>query len=158
MVEVGEKAPEVELVDTDLKKVKIPTDFKGKIVILAFYPAAFTSVCTKEMCTFRDSMAKFNEFNATVLGISVDPPFSNKAFKEQNKLNFTILSDFNREAVKAYGVAGELPILKGYVLAKRSVFVIDGNGIIRYKWVSEDPTKEPNYEEIRQVVTKLSGK
>ncbi|BDB99261.1 peroxiredoxin [Saccharolobus caldissimus] len=158
MVEVGEKAPEVELVDTDLKKVKIPTDFKGKIVILAFYPAAFTSVCTKEMCTFRDSMAKFNEFNAIVLGISVDPPFSNKAFKEQNKLNFTVLSDFNREAVKAYGVAGELPILKGYVLAKRSVFVIDGNGIIRYKWVSEDPTKEPNYEEIRQVVAKLSGK
>ncbi|MEM3329698.1 MAG: peroxiredoxin, partial [Saccharolobus sp.] len=139
MVEIGEKAPEVELVDTELKKVKVPSDFKGKVVVLAFYPAAFTSVCTKEMCTFRDSMAKFNEFNAVVLGVSVDPPFSNKAFKEHNKLNFTILSDFNREAVKMYGVAGELPILKGYVLAKRSVFVIDRNGIIRYKWVSEDP-------------------
>ncbi|MEM0016690.1 MAG: peroxiredoxin [Saccharolobus sp.] len=155
MVEIGEKAPEVELVDTELKKVKVPSDFKGKVVVLAFYPAAFTSVCTKEMCTFRDSMAKFNEFNAVVLGVSVDPPFSNKAFKEHNKLNFTILSDFNREAVKMYGVAGELPILKGYVLAKRSVFVIDRNGIIRYKWVSEDPGKEPNYEEIRQIIAKL---
>ncbi len=155
MVEVGDKAPEVELVDTDLKKVKIPNDFKGKVVILAFYPAAFTSVCTKEMCTFRDSLAKFNELNATVIGISVDPPFSNKAFKEQNKLNFTVLSDFNREAVKAYGVAGELPVLKGYVLAKRSVFIIDRNGIIKYKWVSEDPGKEPNYEEIKQVISKL---
>ncbi|MEM0132104.1 MAG: peroxiredoxin, partial [Saccharolobus sp.] len=144
-----------ELVDTELKKVKVPSDFKGKVVVLAFYPAAFTSVCTKEMCTFRDSMAKFNEFNAVVLGISVDPPFSNKAFKEHNKLNFTILSDFNREAVKMYGVSGELPILKGYVLAKRSVFVIDRNGIIRYKWVSEDPGKEPNYEEIRQIIAKL---
>ena len=155
MVEIGEKAPEVELVDTELKKVKVPSDFKGKVVVLAFYPAAFTSVCTKEMCTFRDSMAKFNEFNAVVIGISVDPPFSNKAFKEHNKLNFTILSDFNREAVKMYGVAGELPILKGYILAKRSVFVIDRNGIIRYKWVSEDPSKEPNYEEIKQIVAKL---
>ncbi|MEM0165764.1 MAG: peroxiredoxin [Saccharolobus sp.] len=155
MVEIGEKAPEIELVDTELKKVKVPSDFKGKVVVLAFYPAAFTSVCTKEMCTFRDSMAKFNEFNAVVLGVSVDPPFSNKAFKEHNKLNFTILSDFNREAVKMYGVAGELPILKGYVLAKRSVFVIDRNGIIRYKWVSEDPGKEPNYEEIRQIIAKL---
>ncbi|MEM1600254.1 MAG: peroxiredoxin [Sulfolobaceae archaeon] len=155
MVEIGEKAPEVELVDTELKKVKVPSDFKGKVVVLAFYPAAFTSVCTKEMCTFRDSMAKFNEFNAVVIGISVDPPFSNKAFKEHNKLNFTILSDFNREAVKMYGVAGELPILKGYILAKRSVFVIDRNGIIRYKWVSEDPGKEPNYEEIRQIIAKL---
>ncbi|MEM0363439.1 MAG: peroxiredoxin [Sulfolobaceae archaeon] len=155
MVEIGEKAPEVELVDTELKKVKVPSDFKGKVVVLAFYPAAFTSVCTKEMCTFRDSMAKFNEFNAVVIGISVDPPFSNKAFKEHNKLNFTILSDFNREAVKMYGVAGELPILKGYILAKRSVFVIDRNGIIRYKWVSEDPAKEPNYEEIKQIVAKL---
>ncbi|MEM4884362.1 MAG: peroxiredoxin [Saccharolobus sp.] len=155
MVEIGEKAPEVELVDTELKKVKVPSDFKGKVVVLAFYPAAFTSVCTKEMCTFRDSMAKFNEFNAVVIVISVDPPFSNKAFKEHNKLNFTILSDFNREAVKMYGVAGELPILKGYILAKRSVFVIDRNGIIRYKWVSEDPAKEPNYEEIKQIVAKL---
>ncbi|AHC51425.1 alkyl hydroperoxide reductase [Sulfolobus acidocaldarius SUSAZ] len=158
MPEVGEKAPEIELVDTDLKKWKIPTDFKGKVVVLAFYPGAFTSVCTREMCTFRDSLSKFNELNAVVLGISVDPPFSNKAFKEQNKINFPLLSDFNRVAVKAYGIAGELPVLKDYVISKRSVFIIDKDGVIRYKWVSDNPGIEPNYEEIKQVVAKLSGK
>jgi len=135
--------------------VKI-SDFKGKVVVLAFYPAAFTSVCTKEMCTFRDNMAKFNSMNAVVLGVSVDPPFSNKAFKEQNKINYTILSDFKREAVKAYGVEGELPVLKDYKLAKRSVFVIDKEGVIRYAWVSENPGVEPNYDEIAEVVRKLT--
>lgn len=154
MVEVGELAPDFELPDTDLKKVKL-SDFKGKIVVLAFYPAAFTSVCTKEMCTFRDSMAKFNEVNAEVLGISVDPPFSNKAFKEHYKLNFKVLSDYNREVVKKYGVFWEFPALPGYILAKRSVFVIDREGRIRYKWVSDDPTKEPNYAEIEKIIKEI---
>lgn len=108
------------------------------------------------MCTFRDSMAKFNEVNAVVLGISVDPPFSNKAFKEQNKLNFTVLSDYNREVIKKYGISWEFPALPGYVLAKRAVFVIDKEGKIRYKWVSDDLTKEPPYDEIEKVVKSLS--
>ncbi|BFI76714.1 peroxiredoxin [Sulfurisphaera ohwakuensis] len=155
MVEIGELAPDFELPDTELKKVKL-SDLKGKVVVLAFYPAAFTQVCTKEMCTFRDSMAKFNEVNAVVLGISVDPPFSNKAFKEHNKLNFTILSDYNREVVKKYNVAWEFPALPGYILAKRAVFVIDKEGKVRYKWVSDDPTKEPPYDEIEKVVKSLS--
>ncbi|PSN84208.1 peroxiredoxin [Candidatus Marsarchaeota G2 archaeon ECH_B_SAG-F08] len=155
MVEVGQPAPDVELVDTDLKKVKI-SSFKGKPVVLAFYPGAFTSVCTKEMCTFRDGMQKFNSFNAQVVGISVDPPFSNKAFKEQYKLNFPILSDYNREAVKAYGVAhNDFANLKGYTAAKRSVFILDKDGIIRYKWVSDDPRVEPNYDEILEQLKKL---
>jgi Peroxiredoxin len=155
MPEIGEKAPDVELVDTELNKVKI-SDFKGKVTVIAFYPAAFTSVCTKEMCTFRDSLSKFNKFNAVVLGISVDPPFSNKAFKESNKLNFPVLSDYKREAVKAYRVDLEFPKLPGYVLAKRAVFVLDKDGIIRYKWISEDLGKEPNYEEIEKVIQRLS--
>lgn len=154
MVEVGEKAPDFELPDTDLKKVKL-SDFRGKVVVLAFYPAAFTAVCTKEMCTFRDSMEKFNNFNAVVLGISVDPPFSNKAFKEHYKLNFTILSDYNREVIKKYNVFWEFPALPGYLLAKRAVFVIDREGVVRYKWVSDDPTKEPPYSEIEAVIQKL---
>ncbi|BDC18805.1 peroxiredoxin [Acidianus sp. HS-5] len=155
MPEIGEKAPDFEAVDTDLKKVKL-SDLKGKVVVLAFYPAAFTAVCTKEMCTFRDSMANFNKMDAAVLGISVDPPFSNKAFKEQNKLNFTVLSDYNREIVKKYGVYWEFPSLAGYILAKRSVFVIDKDGVIKYKWVSDDPTKEPPYDEIGKVVETLN--
>lgn len=154
MPEIGEKAPDVELVDTDLKKVKI-SDFKGKAVVLAFYPGAFTSVCTKEMCTFRDSMAKFNEVDAVVLGISVDPPFSNKAFKEANKLNFTILSDYKREAVKAFGIDMEFPLLPGYILAKRAVFILDKEGKIVYKWVGKELGNEPNYKEIEEVVRKI---
>ena len=154
MVEVGEKAPDFELPDTDLKKVKL-SDFKGKVVVLAFYPAAFTAVCTKEMCSFRDSMEKFNNFNALVLGISVDPPFSNKAFKEHYKLNFTILSDYNREVIKKYNVFWEFPALPGYLLAERAVFVIDREGVVRYKWVSDDPTKEPPYSEIETIIQKL---
>jgi len=154
MPEIGEKAPDFEAVDTELKKVRL-SDFRGKVVVLAFYPAAFTSVCTKEMCTFRDSMAKFNEMNAVVIGISVDPPFSNKAFKEQYKLNFIVVSDYNREIVKKYNVYWEFPALPGYILAKRSVFVVDKEGVIRYKWISDDPTKEPPYLEIEKVVNEI---
>ncbi|ARM76880.1 peroxiredoxin [Acidianus manzaensis] len=155
MPEIGENAPDFELPDTDLKKVKL-SDFKGKVTVLAFYPGAFTSVCTKELCTFRDSMAKFNSINAQIIGISVDPPFSNKAFKDQNKLNFLILSDYNREVIKKYNVYWEFPALPGYILAKRAVFVIGKDGKIKYKWVSDDPTKEPPYEEIEKIVKELS--
>ncbi len=155
MVDLNTQAPDVQLVDTDMKPVKI-SDFRGKVTVLAFYPGAFTSVCTKEMCTFRDNMSKFNSLNATVVGISVDPPFSNSAFKKSNNLNFPILSDYNREAVKLYGVAAEnFAGLKGYTAAKRSVFILDKQGIIRYKWVSDDPRVEPNYEEIANQVAKL---
>lgn len=155
MVEVGEPAPDVQLVDTDLKPVRI-SDFKGKVTVLAFYPGAFTSVCTKEMCTFRDNMSKFNSLNAAVVGISVDSPFSNAAFKKTYNLNFPILCDYNREAVKVYGVFHEnFAGLKGYTAAKRSVFILDKQGIIRYKWVSDDPKVEPNYEEIAKVVERL---
>ncbi len=150
-----EKAPDFELVDTDLKKVKL-SDFKGSPVILAFFPGAFTSVCSKEMCTFRDSMAKFNKFNAKVLGISVDHPFSLSAFKEQNKLNFPLLSDFNKEVSDRYGGLHENFVgVKGLRVSKRAVFVIDKDGNIQYKWVSDNPGVEPNYKEIEETVSKL---
>lgn len=155
MVKVNEKAPDFILYNTDLKPVKL-SDFKGKVVVLSFFPAAFTSVCTKEMCTFRDSMSKFNDMNAVVLGISVDPPFSNKAFKDHNKLNFDILSDYNREVVKKYDVSWEFPFLPGYILAKRSVFIVDKEGIVRYKWISDDPAVEPPYQEVEKVISSIS--
>lgn len=156
-VKVGDRLPDVTLVDQDLKEVNLGK-LKGKVVVIAFYPAAFTSVCTKEMCTFRDSMAKFNNLSADVYGASVDPPFSNKAFKEANKINFPLLSDYKREALKAFGIESELPILKGYALAKRSVFVADRDGVVRYVWVSDNPGVEPNYQEIEEVVKSLSSR
>ncbi len=157
MVQVGEKAPDFELLDTDLKKRSL-SEFlaKGRYVVLAFFPGAFTSVCTKEMCTFRDRMARFENLDAEVIGISVDSPFAQKVFKEINRLNFVILSDFNREVIERYGVV--LPDLLGLGLkrvAKRAVFILDPKGIVMYKWVSEDPRVEPDYDEIERVLEKL---
>lgn len=154
-IELGKKAPEFKLYDTD-KKERSLTEFSGKNVVLAFYPGAFTGVCTKEMCNFRDSLSKFNNVNAQVIGISVDPPFSNKAFADQNKLNFPILSDFNRQVVKAYDAYHDnFAGLNGYTASKRAVFVLDKGGIVKYKWVSETPGVEPNYDEVFKAVESL---
>ncbi len=146
-VDVGQKAPDFTLLDTDFKLRSLKEFIGSKNVVLVFFPAAFSSVCTKELCTFRDSMSKFNMLNANVIGISVDTPFTQKAFAEHNKLTFTLLSDFNKEVIKLYDVVlQDLRGLKG--LAKRAVFIIDKNGIVRYKWVSDNPGIEPNYNEI----------
>lgn len=154
-IKVGDKAPNFSLPDADLKMRNL-TDFLGRKVVLAFFVGAFTSVCTKEMCAFRDSMARLIELKAQVIGVSVNDPFSNKAFAEKNMLPFPILSDYNRETIKAYGI--ETPNfggLKGYTVAKRSIFILDKNGIVRYIWITEDPTIEPNYSEIEGAIAKI---
>jgi peroxiredoxin len=155
VMNVGSKAPDFELVDTDLKPVRL-ADFLGHPTVLAFFPGAFTSVCTKELCTFRDSMAKFNRMNAKVLGISVDQPFSLSEFKKQNNLSFPLLSDFTEEVSRKFGGVHENAFkVKGLNVSKRAVFVLDKNGVVTYKWVSEDPGKEPNYKEVEEAVEKL---
>src|SRR5208283_6030470 len=134
-VKVGDRAPDFTLPDTD-KKPRSLKEFLGKKIVLAFFVGAFTSTCTKEMCEFRDSMARLTDLNAQVIGISVNDPFSNKGFSEKNRLPFPILSDHKREVIKTYGL--ELPNfagLDGYTVAKRSIFVIDEKGIVRYVWV-----------------------
>ena len=153
--EGGQQAPEFELLDTGKEARKL-SDYRGKNVVLAFYPGAFTGVCTTEMCTFRDRFDSFNSMNAQVLGISVDVFFSQKAFSDANNLNFPLLSDYKREAVNAYGVA--LPNfagMDGYTASERAVFVIDKEGVIRYKWVGENPGKEPDYDEVQKQVDQL---
>ena len=153
-IEIGKNTPIFTLTDINLKKISL-TDFENKIV-LAFYPGAFTSVCTKEMCTFRDSLTKLNDLKAQVIGISVNDPFCNKAFSELNGINFNLLSDYSRGVVKIYGVAVEdFAGLKGYTAAKRSIFITDSKGIVRYKWITEDPTIEPNYDEIMSELEKI---
>jgi len=155
-VKVGDKAPDFEAPDTNLKMRKL-SDFKGQKVVLAFFPGAFTSVCTKEMCTLRDSMANFNKVNAKVIGISVDSPFSLAEFAKKNNLTFDLISDSNREISKKYGVLHENFVnVPGLTASKRSVFVLDKDGIVRYAWVSDDPGKEPNYKEIQDFVSKLN--
>jgi peroxiredoxin len=148
-VEIGQKPPDFQLPDQN-KTMRSLKDFLGKKTVLAFFPGAFTGVCDREMCTFRDSMGKLSELRAQVVGISVNDPFANKAFAEANKLKFPLLSDYTRETVKKYNVLHEnFAGLQGYTVAKRSVFILDGAGTVRYKWISEDPGKEPNYEEIK---------
>ena len=152
---VGQKAPDFSLVDADLKPRSL-AEFKGKTLILAFYPAAFTGVCTKELCTFRDSLGHLDQLGAAVLGISVDTPFTNKAFASEHKINFPLLSDYAREVISAYDILfPDLAGLKGYTVAKRAIFVLDKESVIRYAWVSDDPKKEPDYEEVKQAVQQI---
>jgi peroxiredoxin len=153
--QVGEKAPDFSLPDIDLK-LRSLRDFDGQKVVLAFFVGAFTSVCTKEMCAFRDSMARLIDLKAQVVGISVNDPFSNKGFAEKNRLSFPILSDVNREVVKLFNL--ELPDfagIKGYSVAKRSIFVLDRKGIVRYAWITENPAVEPDYGKIEKVLAEI---
>ena len=154
-IKVGDKAPDFTLPDTDLKPRSLK-DFLGRKVVLAFFVGAFTSVCTKEMCTFRDSIARLTSLKAQVVGVAVSDPFSNKAFAEKNMLPFPILSDYKREVVKTYAL--ELPDfagLRGYTVAKRSIFILDKNGTVRYVWITENPAVEPDYAEIEKALEKI---
>lgn len=152
---VGSKASDFTLPDTD-KKPRSLKEFSGKNVVLAFYPGAFTGVCTKEMCTLRDSLANFSSMDAQVIGISVDSPFANKGFATQNNLSFPLLSDHTRTVSMQYcGVYNDFGGLTGYTAAKRSVFVVDKAGVIRYAWISENPGAEPDYTAVQQAVSSL---
>ena len=151
-VEVGQKLPDFELFD-QTRTSKSLKAFSGKNTVLAFFPGAFTSVCTKEMCTFRDSI---QNLPGNVVAVSVNDPFTNKAFADMNHLPFPILSDFTRETIRKYNIFhDDFAGLKGYTAAKRSVFVLDRNGTVRYKWVSEDPGREPDYAAIKEALSKL---
>jgi peroxiredoxin len=153
-VDVGSKAPDFTLTNQERQPVKL-SEQRGKPVVLAFFPAAFSSVCTKELCTFRDSLAQLNQARAQVYGISVDTFFTLKAFHDQQGYNFPLLSDFNKQAIRDYGVFNEDMIgLKG--IAKRAVFVIDKDGIVRHREVLEDARNEPNYDAVFKTLGSLS--
>src|ERR1700737_3898362 len=125
-LDVGSPAPDFTLTSDDRQPVTL-SEQRGKPVVLAFFPAAFSSVCTKELCTFRDSLARLNQAHAQVNGITVDTFFTLKAFHDQQGYNFPLLSDFNKQTIRDYGVYNEDMIgLKG--IAKRAVFVIDRDG------------------------------
>jgi glutaredoxin-dependent peroxiredoxin len=151
--DVGSKAPDFTLMNQDREPVSLGGE-RGHPVVLAFFPAAFSSVCTKELCTFRDSLAKLNSAKAQIYGISVDTFFTLKAFQADQKLTFPLLSDFNKEVIRAYGAFNEDMIgLKG--IAKRSVFVIDKDGIIRHREVLDDARNEPDYQKVFDTLAKM---
>ena len=145
-VDVGSKAPDFTLTNEERQPVTLSQQ-RGRPVVLAFFPAAFSGVCQKELCTFRDSMSRLNDAKAQVYGISVDTFFTLKAFHDAQKLTFPLLSDFNKEVIREYGVFNPDMIgLKG--IAKRAVFVLDRDGVVRHKEVLEDARNEPNYEKV----------
>src|ERR1700720_3365040 len=142
----GSKAPDFTLTNQDREPVTLSAQ-RGRPVVLAFFPAAFSSVCSKELCTFRDRMARLNQATARVFGISVDTFFTLKAFQADQKLAFPLLSDFNKQVIRDYGVFNEDMIgLKG--IARRAVFVLDRDGVVRHREVLEDPRNEPDYEKV----------
>lgn len=150
----GDKAPDFELPDPEMKPRKL-SEFYGKKTILAFFPAAESPVCTAEMCALRDSLDQLRDLGANVVGISVDGPFANKFFVQNRHLNFPVLSDYKRDVIRKYGIVmPNLGSLRDYNAAKRSVFILDENGRVIYRWVSDNPLVEPNYNEIKDVLRK----
>ena len=156
MSNLNETAPDFNLKNTEKNDIAL-SSYKGKTVVLAFYPGAFTGVCDNEMCSLRDSMNSFNDLNATVLGISVDSPWANAEFAKKYEINFNLLSDYNRDVSKAYNmIFNGLGGLEGYEWSNRVIIIIDGQGLIQYRWVAENPGVEPNYSEIIEKVKSLS--
>jgi len=153
-VTLGSIAPDFTLKNTNAENVSL-NSFKGKKVVLLFFPFANTGVCTKEMCSMRDSMSQYSALNAEVLGISVDSPFTLKLWKEHNQINFQLLSDFNKEVAPAYGAFYDVfaPGKFDYKgVAKRSAFVIDETGVVNYAEVLENAGDEPDYSAIQDAL------
>ncbi len=153
-IDVGVKAPDFTLPSTVGDKFTLSEHLGRENVVLSFYVFDFSPVCTKEMCSFRDGLADLEKLNARVVGISIDSLWSHKAFAQSLNIKFPLLSDFNKEISRRYGVLYEdLRGLRG--VSKRSVFVIDREGVIRYRWVSEEPGKEPNYTEVQDILKSI---
>jgi len=153
-IDVGAKAPDFTLPNQDREPVTLSAQLKNGPVVLAFFPAAFSSVCTTEMCTFRDSSSDLNKVSAKVLGVSVDSFFALKAWADAQKLNFPLLSDFNKTVIRQYGVVN--PDMIGLKdISKRAVFVIDRNGVVRHREVLDDARNEPDYGKVKQALAAL---
>lgn len=154
-IQTGQQAPEFTLRDSDKQEVKLG-DYKGKNVVLLFFPLAFTGVCTAELCSLRDNMTTYNDLNAQVLAISVDSLFTLDKFKKEQGFNFPLLSDFNKEVSAAYDSLYENFVLDMKGVSKRSAFVLDKEGVVQYAEVLEDAGKIPDFEKIQQTLQSLS--
>ncbi len=153
-ISIGQSAPDFTLYNTEKNKVSL-ADFRNKNVVILFFPLAFTGVCTNELCSMRDNLAAYNGMNAEVIGISVDSLFTRDRFKKEHNLNFTLLSDFNKEAAAAYGCLYDSFVFDMLGVAKRSAFVVDGQGNIQYVEVLESAGDLPNFEAIQACLKSL---
>ena len=153
-VDVGSKAPDFTLVNQDRQPVTLSQELEKGPVVLAFFPGAFSGTCTKEMCNFRDTMSSFRSVDANVLGISTDTFFTLKAWDDQQHLGFPLLSDYNKDVIRAYGVVN--PDMIGLKdIARRAVFVIDKSGVVRHREVVEDARNEPDYTRLNEAVASI---
>ncbi len=146
-VQIGQQAPDFTLYDSEKNQVTL-SSFKGKPVVILFFPQAFTGVCTTELCSVRDNIASYNKVDAQVLAISVDSIFTLAKFKEEQGLNFPLLSDFNKEVSQAYGAFYETFVFDMHGVSKRAAFVVDKEGNISYAEVLESAGDLPNFENI----------
>ena len=155
-VEIGQQAPAFTLYNSDRSKVSL-SDYQGKNVVLLFFPLAFSSVCTAELCLVRDNIGLYNDANAQVLAISIDSLYVLNKFKIDQNLNFPLLSDFNKDTAEAYGVLYEtFPAFEMHGVSKRAAFVIDRTGIVKYMEVCATPGDQPSFEAIGQTLATLS--
>jgi len=153
-IQVGQKAPDFTLFDSDKNEVTLSA-LKGKNVLLLFYPLAFTGTCTKEVCSVRDNMEVYNNANADVLGISIDNVFIQDRFKKEHNLQFPLLSDFNKETIKAYDIVHDTFAFGMKEVGKRSAFVIDKEGTVQYAEVLDNPSELPDFEAINTCLAGL---
>ena len=153
-IEKGQKAPAFSLYDSDKNKINL-SDLQGRNVVLLFFPLAFTSVCTAELCSVRDNLSRYDQLNAEVFGISVDSLHTLKRFKQDQQLNFRLLSDFNKEVSSLYGSLYEMFGYNMKGVSKRSAFVIDKEGIIRYAEVLENAGEQPNFKNLTLILEGL---
>jgi len=154
-IEPGNAAPDFSLYDTDKNKITL-SQLKGETVLLLFFPAAFTGTCTTELCYVRDNLSWYNKVNAKVFGISVDMVYSLAKYKAEQKINFPLLSDFNKEVSSAYGCLYDTFSYEMKGVSKRSAFIVDKNGIVRYAEVLEKATNLPDFAAIQQALEVLN--
>lgn len=153
-LQIGQQAPDFTLYDTEKNKVTL-SELKGNNVLLLFFPFAFTSVCTKELCSVRDTISLYNNANAKVFGISVDSLFTLGKFKEEQKLNFPLLSDFNKTVSRAYHSLDEQWNFEYAGVSKRASFIIDKNGTIQFAEILSNPGLLPDFEKINKTLESL---
>ena len=153
-LQVGDKAPDFKLYNSDKQEVSL-SDYKGKNVVILFFPLAFTGVCTAELCEMRDNMATYASLNAEILAISVDSLFTLEKFKAEQNLPFNLLSDFNKEVSAAYGSLYENFVLGMKGVSKRSAFVVDATGMIQYVEVLESAGDIPNFTAVQDALKSL---
>lgn len=154
-VNVGDKAPSFTLYDSDKQQISLE-DYQGKNVVLLFFPLAFTGVCTTELCSMRDNIGTYEKLDAQILAVSVDSLFTLDKFKQEQNYNFPLLSDFNKEVARSYDSLYEEFVLGMQGVAKRSAFVIDKTGVIRYAEVLDNAGEIPNFSAVKETLSSLN--